>query len=81
MIIQFEIRGIEGGNKLRRQLGADFGDCGDLIEFTGAPVALQCQREVLPAYQAVAMPAVVRPAVYAAARANARATAPAQGPV
>ncbi len=68
MTIQFEIRGIKGGDKLRRQVAADLGDLGALIEVTGAHVALQCQREVTPAYQAVATLAVIGPAVHAAAR-------------
>lgn len=68
MTIQFQIRGMEDEESLRRQVEADLEALNGLMAVASAHVALQHQREVAPPYQAVAMLSVPGPDIHAAAR-------------
>lgn len=68
MTIQFQIRGMKNEERLRRQVEADLEDLNGMLAVASAQVGLQHEREVTPAYQAVAMLAVSGPDIHAAAR-------------
>lgn len=68
MTIQFQIRGMKDEDGLRRQVEADLKILDRLLAVDSAQVGLQHEREVTPAYQAVAMLAVAGPDLHAAAR-------------
>ena len=68
MTIEFQIRGMEDDNKMRRQVESDMARLAEVLDVTSARVALQCQREARPPYQAVAMLSVPGPDLHAAAR-------------
>jgi len=68
MTIQFQIRGMKDDDGLRRQLEADLETLNRLLAVESAQVGLKHEREVTPAFQAVAMLAVSGPDLHAAAR-------------
>jgi ribosome-associated translation inhibitor RaiA len=68
MTIQFHIRGMKDDERLRRQAEADLEELNGMLAVASAHVELQHEREVTPAYQAVAMLAVSGPDIHAAAR-------------
>jgi ribosome-associated translation inhibitor RaiA len=68
MTLQFQIRGMKDEDALRRQVEADLKALNRLLAVASAQVGLQHEREVTPAYQAVAMLAVSGPDIQAAAR-------------
>jgi ribosome-associated translation inhibitor RaiA len=68
MTIQLQIRGMKNEERLRRQVEADLEDLNGRLAVASAHVELQNEREVTPAYQAVAMLAVSGPDIHAAAR-------------
>ena len=68
MKIEFQIRGVTDDDDLRRTVKTDLESLAGLVEVTAALVALECQPDVTPAYQAVAMLAVSGPDIQAGAR-------------
>ena len=68
MRIQFDIRGMNDEDGLRRQVEADLKTLNRHLAVASAQVGLQHEREVTPAYQAVATLAVPGPDIHAAAR-------------
>ncbi len=68
MRIQFDIRGMNDEDGLRRQVEADLKALNRHLAVASAQVGLQHEREVTPAYQAVAALAVSGPDIHAAAR-------------
>jgi ribosome-associated translation inhibitor RaiA len=68
MTIQFQILGVKDEAGLRRQVEADLKDLSRLLAVTSAQVGLRHEREVTPAFQAVAVLAVPGPDIHAAAR-------------
>lgn len=68
MTIQFQIRGMRNEERLRRQVEADLEELHDTLAVASARVGMQYEREVTPAYQAVALLAVSGPDLHAAAR-------------
>jgi ribosome-associated translation inhibitor RaiA len=68
MTIHFQIRGLQDEDALRRQVEADLKSLNRLLAVASAQVGLQHEREVTPAYQAVALLAVSGPDIQAAAR-------------
>ncbi len=68
MNVEFHIGGLKADEHLRGQVASDLNALNDLIPIANAHVSLQRQREVTPAYQAVAMLAVPGPDIHAAAR-------------
>jgi hypothetical protein len=68
MTIEFQLQGIKDSSEIRRQVEADLDHLGQLIPVACASVAFQCQREVTPPFQAVAVLAVTGTSIAAAAR-------------
>lgn len=68
MTIEFEIRGMADDDKLRRRVASDLAELAEALALTSARVALQCQREARPPYQALATLTVPGPDLQAAAR-------------
>ena len=68
MTIQFIILGMKNEERLRRQVEADLEDLNGMLGVASADVGLRHEREVTPAYQAVATLAVPGPDIHAAAR-------------
>lgn len=68
MNIQFQIRGMRDDDGLRRQVEADLRTLDRLLDVGSAQVGLRHEREMTPAFEAVAMLAVSGPDVRAAAR-------------
>ncbi len=68
MDIQFQIRGMRDDDGLRRQVEADLRTLDRLLDVASAQVGLRHEREMTPAFEAVAMLAVSGPDVRAAAR-------------
>jgi ribosome-associated translation inhibitor RaiA len=68
MTIQFQIRGVKDDDGIRRQVEADLKNLDRLLAVASAQVGLQHERQVTPAFQAVAMLTVSGPDIHAAAR-------------
>lgn len=68
MTIEFQLQGIRDSSEIRRQVESDLEHLGRLSPVASASVAFQCQREVTPPFQAVAVLTVRGTDIAAAAR-------------
>jgi ribosome-associated translation inhibitor RaiA len=68
MTIQFKIRELKDNARLRQKVQSDLDELSQMIAVTSAHVALHCQREIAPPFQATVMLAVPGPDIHAAAR-------------